>query len=132
TGDACACADVLSVALTASTQVSNGSNRSRTASSPPESIVSSSAVTTNRPSVIASSSLDIPSGRRLPVSLRREVPPRRRAPQTVVDGRTDVVNLLAPRQTARTLDGFEPDAAHLRLDLTAAVRPDAPARPVAE
>ena len=34
-GEACACAAVLSVALTASTHGSNGSTRSRTASSPP-------------------------------------------------------------------------------------------------
>src|SRR5439155_15659955 len=104
-----------------------GAKRSCTASSPPVSIVKSSAVTTKRPAASASSSLDMPPLRRLLVALGRVVAPRRRAPQPVVDGRPEVVDLLRPGQLLRALDGLQPHAAHLRLHLAAAVRPNAAA-----
>src|SRR5438093_1440300 len=72
----------------------------------------------------------MPALRRLLVALRHVVAPRRRAPEAVVDGRPEVVDLLRPRQLLRALDCFQPDAAHLRLDLAAAVRPDTAARAV--
>src|SRR5262249_38893068 len=109
-----------------------GSKRSRTASRPPASIVSSSAVTTKRPPATASSILDMPPRRRLLVPLRCGVLPRRRVPQPVVDGRPDVVDLLAPGQLPRALDRLQPHATHLRLHLAGAVGPHAPARPVAQ
>src|SRR3954454_9986507 len=133
-GDACACAEVLSVALTASTQSSYGWKWPCTASSPPESTVRSSAVRTKRPSASASSSLDIrlPALRRQLVALREEVLPRRGAPETVVDGRAQVVDLLGPGQLSRALDRLHPHTAPLRLDLAMAVGPHTAARPVAE
>src|SRR6266851_4691862 len=132
TGEACACAEVLSVALTASTQGSYGSKRSRTASRPPELIVSSSAVTTNRPPAIASSSFDMPTRWRLPVALGQEVAPRGCSPEAVVHRRAQVVDLLRPRQLARALDRLQPHAAHFRNHLAATIGPDAAARAVAQ
>src|SRR5215218_6980590 len=131
TGDACACAAVLSVALTASTYGSNGSNRSLTASRSPPSTARSSAVTTRRPALSAASSLDIPPRRCLVVAAGYEVPPRRRAPEAVVDGRADVVELRRPRQAPGALVRLQPNALHLGLHLTAAVGPNAAARAVA-
>src|SRR5439155_18823874 len=132
TGDACACAAVLSVALTASTYCSYGAKRSRTASRPPASTVRSSAVTTKRPARMPSSSPDIPPRRRLLVALGQVVAPGGGAPEPVVDRRAQVVDLLAPGQLARALDGVHPDAAHLRINLAVTVRSHPTARPVAQ
>src|SRR5262249_26290347 len=131
-GEACAWAEVLSVAFVASTYSANGSNRSRTASKPPESTVWSSDVTANRPPVSASSSRDMPPLRRLLVASRREVDPGGRTDEPVVDRRPHVVDLVRPRQPSGALDGLEPDAAHLRLHLAVPVRAHAAARAVAQ
>src|SRR5579864_2715480 len=74
----------------------------------------------------------MPALRGLLVATGVEVDPRRGSDQLVVDGRADVVDLVRPREAARALDGFHPDAAHLGLHLAVAVGADAPARPVAE
>src|SRR6266566_1728812 len=79
---------------------------------------------------MASSRRDTPALRHELVPLGEEVAPRGRSPQAVVDGRTQVVDLVRPRGLRRALDGLQPDAAHLGLDLAVAVRPDAAARPV--
>src|SRR5207244_10234651 len=123
TGEACACAEVLSVALTASTQGSYGSKRSLTASSPPELIVSSSAVKTNRPPAIASSSFDMPTRWRLLVALGQEVAPGGGPPEPVVHRRAEAVGLFRPRQLGPPLDRLPPPAAHLRGHLAATVGP---------
>src|SRR5205085_11850917 len=113
-GDACACAAVLSVALTASTYASYGANFSQT---PAVSTVRSSAVTTKRPAASASSSLDMPALRRLLVAAGVEVDPGGGSLEAVVDGRADVVDLVCPREAARAFYRLDPDAAHFRLHL---------------
>src|SRR5439155_1397850 len=112
TGEACACAEVLSVALTASTQGSYGSKRSLTASSPPELIVSSSAVKTNRPPAIASSSFDMPTRWRLLVALGqggRDAHGRRRVRRIAVGADLGRV-LLCHRRAADHDDHVVADA----------------------
>src|SRR5437660_1481962 len=83
-----------------------------------------------RPAAIASSSLDTPPLRLLPVALRHVVRPGRRAPQAVVDRLADVVDLMRPRRLRGALDGFHPYAAHLRLHLAVPVRTHTAARAV--
>ena len=79
----------------------------------------------------------LPAGGRLPVALADEVGPAGRVLEPVVDRRAHVVVLLAPvlRQRGHalgTLEALQPHAAHLGLDLAVAVRPYAPAGPVAQ
>ena len=132
-GDACACAAVLSVALTASTQSSYGAKRSRTASRPPLFTVRSSAVSDEAPRrrLLPQASTRHPFGRDA-VALRQVVGPRRGAPEAVVDRLADVVDLVRPRRLRRALDRLHPDAAHLGLHLAVAVGAHAAARPVAQ
>ena len=78
-GEACACAAVLSVALTASSQSCMGASWRRTSARPPPSIAGISAVITRWPARSLSSSVGMPARRRAPVASGDEVLPRRGA-----------------------------------------------------
>src|SRR3954453_2873812 len=132
-GDACACAAALSVALTASTHAFMGASWRWISGKPPPSIVGISAVTTKRPALSLSSRADIPARRGVLVPAGHEVAPRGRAVEAVVDRRAQLVDVRPEdRQLLGPLVGLQPDAAHLGLDLAVAVRTDAAARTVAQ
>src|SRR4051794_24421551 len=143
--EACACAAVLSVALTASTQGAYCSSLARTASRPPPSTIGSSPVITMPSPASFRSSSDmplavasgLPARGRPAVALAQEVGPRGRVLEPVVDRRAHVVVFLAPvlrkpGHALGALESLEPDTAHLGLDLAVPVRPNTSARPVAE
>src|SRR5690349_21968945 len=136
-GDACACADGLSVALNASTYAFIGASWRMISPWPPPSITGSSAVTTNSPASSLRSRFDIrdrrPPGRGLLVPAGDQVDPRRGALEAVVDRRAKVVDVVAPhRQLLRALVGPQPHTAHLGLNLAMAVCAHAAAWPVAQ
>src|SRR3954447_22870524 len=125
-GEACACAAALSVALTASRNACMGESWRWISGNPPPSIVGISAVTTKRPALSFASSVDIPPRpprRGRLVAAGHEVAPRRRALQAVVDGRAQVVDVRAPHgELLGAVVGLHPHAPHLRLHLAVAVR----------
>src|SRR4051794_20140846 len=135
-GEACACAAALSVALIASTHAFIGASWRWISGEPPPSIVGISAVTTKSPASSFRSRRDIsrrPSGRGLLVAAGHEVAPRRRALEAIVDRWAQAVDVRAPdRELLGPVVGLDPHAAHLRLDLAAAVRAHAATRAVAQ
>src|SRR5205085_1719890 len=72
-------------------------------------------------------------GGHLAIPTGDQVQPRRGALEAVVDRRPKIVDMPAPQgQALGALVGLEPDAPHLRLDLTGAVCADAAAWSVAQ
>src|SRR3954453_8570339 len=136
-GEACAWAEVLSVALNASTHAFIGASWRWISGEPPPSITGISAVTTKRPALSFRSRLGIPArrpaGRDVLVAAGDEVAPRGCAVQAVVARRAQAVDVRAPdRDVLGALVGLQPHAAHLGLDLAVAVGAHAAARPVAQ
>src|SRR5215211_6759272 len=137
----CAWAALLSVQFTASTFPRRVPASSATRAGSAESLVWSSAVTTNSPacsrrcrwlrgapSVIrrdsrpGSLSRSGPPPRHVPVAPRHQVLPRRRPLQAPVDGRLHVLDVVAPQRKApRALPRGDPDALHLGHHLAAPV-----------